>query len=673
MPLFGRGKKGPEPRKKMMRSGKFLRSHRTRDEEGRLLSLTRLCLLSLADNMKEMWVKDYAENYLDQYSFRYIMGPFNLLPGELVEELTLLLCSRKQLSRPALHLLLVPQLCRLSLEGCPGLVTSALCAHIAARCQGLYSLDLSGAQQLPSKALSETLCRLPSLRSLFLAGTPCDSGVIRVVAEHCRFLRHLDISRCHLLSPAALLVLGGRAFCLSSSSPSGSSFCTTFASSSSLSPSCSDPSTSSFSAPPSPLPLRSLLALDIGFGEQEADPVAVATYLLLTLPYLEKVALEGIGQACSLIQHREFDQTDEFTDREGVPRMEKVWKECRRRQDMGSWKKKEAAVTDKEEEERVLSEGHSSESEEDAVTDEESNCFHEQADDKRSGGSGEDCLTLALRDVQGLSCESLDSLRCLCPHITTMSVNIDGCKDAGTRRKNGSLLARGLQTWSGQLQRLSVQYSGPIEVLFHAVNVTGSSLVSLTLEGVKTSPQTPLLEVIRVCPRLTNLHITADPPTMVLEEEDMEDMEAGHDDLDLPRLPNLITLTLNFSYEHSQMKPVCSWPSLKKVLKCLLAGSPLLKKISLVSVPCPLDCIFQDLLHQFDLRYHLNADPQAFQTLGCVQHLNLTRSDMTTETVQSIIQQSRSLKTVDVSYCWNISKSQLLGRLMLGNVKLIWV
>lgn len=49
------------------------------DEDGSIPSLMRLCLLSLADNMKEVWVKDYADNYLDQYSFRHIMGPFNFL------------------------------------------------------------------------------------------------------------------------------------------------------------------------------------------------------------------------------------------------------------------------------------------------------------------------------------------------------------------------------------------------------------------------------------------------------------------------------------------------------------------------------------------------------------------------------------------------------------------
>jgi hypothetical protein len=55
--------------------------------------------------------------------------------GGLVEELTALLCSRKQLSRAALHLLVVPQLRGLSLAACPGLVTPRVCSIIAARCQ----------------------------------------------------------------------------------------------------------------------------------------------------------------------------------------------------------------------------------------------------------------------------------------------------------------------------------------------------------------------------------------------------------------------------------------------------------------------------------------------------------------------------------------------------------
>lgn len=84
MPLFqppgelGAGAKA-RPSQRELRKMKFKGSSWTMDEEGSVLSLRQLCLLSLADNMKDVWVKDYADNYLDHYSFRYIMGPFNLL------------------------------------------------------------------------------------------------------------------------------------------------------------------------------------------------------------------------------------------------------------------------------------------------------------------------------------------------------------------------------------------------------------------------------------------------------------------------------------------------------------------------------------------------------------------------------------------------------------------
>lgn len=42
-------------------------------------SLERLCLENVAGNMQQLWAKDYADNYLDEYHFRYIMGPFSEL------------------------------------------------------------------------------------------------------------------------------------------------------------------------------------------------------------------------------------------------------------------------------------------------------------------------------------------------------------------------------------------------------------------------------------------------------------------------------------------------------------------------------------------------------------------------------------------------------------------
>ncbi|KAM7416545.1 hypothetical protein PAMA_018552 [Pampus argenteus] len=676
MPLFrtagDRGVKA-RARRRSTRKLEWMGSCRETGEDGSVLSLTRLCLLSLADNMKEVWVKDYADNYLDRYSFRHIMGPFNVLPGELVEELTWLLCTRKQLTRAALHLLLVPQLRGLSLASCPGLATSVLCGYIAARCQALCSLDLSGAQQLPSKVLSETIRCLAALRSLSLAGTSCDGRVIKTIARHCRLLRHLDVSCCHFLSPAALLPLGGGAFCSLSSSPS-SFDCTSMSNSSS----CPELS-SSFSASLSPLPLNSLLALDIGFGEQEVDAVAAAAYLLLSLPYLERVAMEGLSQACCLIQHQEFGETDEFSDREGVPRLSEVWRERRHRQGMDSWRNRREVAADHEDEEEeksILWEGCSSESEEDASRDERPSCSQNQAEEKRRkrvlSQPGDECLTLRLRDIRGLTCDSLEGLGCLCPDICSISVNSN--KEI-RGRSQGSLLATGLQTWSGQLQSLSVQYPVCLVDLLPALQVAGSSLVSLSLEGVNTSPHTPLLEVIQACPKLRDLLISAEPPITPQEEEEEEEEEDEQDEQDLPRLPNLCSLTLGFSYVHSQMKPVMSWMSLRRILKCLLIGSPLLEKLSLVSLPCPLNSVLHDVLRTVDLGLNRFADSTHFLSmpLGRVQHLNLSRTDVKMTTVERIMQRNKRLKYVDVSYCWRISKLEWLNGKKFSKVQVVWV
>lgn len=406
--------------------------------------------------------------------------------------------------------------------------------------QGLWCLDLSGAQQLPPKVLSETLCCLPNLRSLSLAGTPCDRNIIKAIACSCRSLRHLDVSRCHLLSPAALLSLGGGAF---------SSFHCNSAPQSSISSSCSNASSSSSITPLSPLPLSTLLALDIGFGEQEEDPIAAAAYLLLSLPCLERIALEGLAQACCLIEHREFSQTNEFADREGVPRLEEVWRERRHSQAMDSWRKKREAASaereddDEEEEESILWEGYHVDTEEDANRGKGPHCSENQAEEVRGGilsRSSDECFILRLKDVKGLTCDSLHSLGHFCPDIISISVNIDGHEDTrGTSQR--SLLAAGLQTWSGQLRSFSVHFPGPLVDLLPALQVAGSSLVSLTLDGVKTSPHTPLLEVIKACPRLRDLLISAEPPVMQVEEEDEEDQQ---DDQDRTWLPNLCSLRL---------------------------------------------------------------------------------------------------------------------------------
>lgn len=325
----------------------------------------------------------------------------------------------------------------------------------------------------------------------------CDRTVIQTVVDRCRSLRHLDVSRCHLLSPASLLPLGG----VCPSSPS-------------------QPSVSLSPALRPPLPLCSLLALDIGFGEQEEDSTIVAAYLLLALPGLESVALEGLAPACSLLEREELFLADEFAGRERVPRLEEVRRE--RMLDRDSWKRKRDCETAEGEEGEGV-----------CATKDESEDDEEPAHSRAEGKLSE--LVLQLRNIQGVTCDSLNCLSRLCPDVKSLSVNVDPY-DHNDGRRRGSHLAADLKTWSGQLRSLSFQYPGPLVDLLIPLQVAGSSLLSLSLEGVETSPHSPLLELIRACPRLREFHISAEPPvTLQIEDED---------DWDLPQLPNLRSLKL---------------------------------------------------------------------------------------------------------------------------------
>lgn len=120
------------------------------------------------------------------------------------------------------------------------------------------------------------------------------------------------------------------------------------------------------------------------------------------------------------------------------------------------------------------------------------------------------------------------------------------------------------------------------------------------------------------------------------------------------------------------MKPIMSWMALKKALKCFLAGSPLLEKLSLVALPCPLDSVLQDVLQEVELNVS-DATALAHVPLRCLQHIDLQRSDVRMVTVKSIMQRSQRLRFVDVSYCWQINRLEWLDCQRFRKVRVIWV
>ncbi|KAJ8262943.1 hypothetical protein COCON_G00154000 [Conger conger] len=580
MPLFraspsGSGKGGP--RKWKVKA--------PRREERGCGSLARLCLWSLAENMKTVWTKDYTQNYMDQYCFRYIIGPFNILPGDLVEELLSLLSSRHLLTRGALHLLLLPQLRRLTLACCSGLVTSSLCQLVGLRCPSLLCLDLSGAQQLCSPVLCELIRALPSLRSLSLAGTPCDGPVVVAMAGGCPALQHLDVSRCHRLAPADLLPLAHRP-------PGGYTG----------------------------LGLRSLLALDVGFGEEEGDRAWVAAFLLLALPLLTRAALEDLGEACRLIAGRDFDFPGARFRRGAQP---------------------QGGESDEEDdgEEEAEEEGGEGASGRNVGRN------TPLSEGQRGAGKGDpekQAITLSLQEAQGVSCGALTELGRVCPNLRSLALT----GEEGPGRHG----ARAMAQWAGQLHSLSLQLAGDLREGLPVIQPVGASLSSLTLEGVRMDGNASFLQLIRACPKLKTLHIHTEPPGNAEEQEEEEEAEEDVEAhlRDVPRLPLLHSLKLNFLLDQRQERPVMSWRALKWALVALLGGSPLLEKVSLSALPCPLDDVFR-------LVRCRPPAPSAPTPLQCLRDLSMTRCDVSEATVMTLVTSINSLSFLDLSGCWPLS------------------
>ncbi|KAM7021621.1 uncharacterized protein RBU47_002717 [Passerculus sandwichensis] len=249
-------------------------------------TLTSLCLQSLAQHMQSLWAKDYSDNYLDEYQFRFLVGPFNDLACGLVQELLRLLGASRRLSRAALHLLLLPHLRQLSLAACPGLANNALGHLVVLRCQALTALDVGGCGRLSPAVLVDVAEGLPRLRRLGLAHTQANLQVLSAVGSCCRHLRELDVSGCRKVTPRALRHLGY------------------------------DPAERSPGCPA----LRVLLARDLEHAG-DGDAAAAVAFLLLALPCLEVLAHGALQDALCLLRSGRLGGAE---DSEGFPSLEEL-------------------------------------------------------------------------------------------------------------------------------------------------------------------------------------------------------------------------------------------------------------------------------------------------------------------------------------------------------------
>ncbi|XP_069061960.1 uncharacterized protein [Pleurodeles waltl] len=250
-------------------------------------SLKSVCLHSIAQNMQSLWVKDYADNYIDEYHFRYIMGPFNELAGALVQELLVLLGESRRLTRASLHLLLLPHLTNLSLRSGSGLVSNAITQLVTVRCKNLSSLDLHGCNRVPSSALVDLLEGLPRLTKLVLSDTQSNTQVLSAVCSTCKMLRELDISHCKKIVSSSLLHL------------------------------VYDQTQQSFGCSK----LRVLIAAGIEPRSKTEAFIQAVAFVLLALPCLEYLDNSCVMEALYLIHKQQFE---ELKSVDGFPSLSEV-------------------------------------------------------------------------------------------------------------------------------------------------------------------------------------------------------------------------------------------------------------------------------------------------------------------------------------------------------------
>ncbi|XP_065490869.1 uncharacterized protein LOC135988672 [Caloenas nicobarica] len=509
-------------------------------------ALGSFCLQSLAQHMQSVWVKDYSENYLDEYEFRFIMGPFNDLAGSLVQELIRLLGESRRLTRAALHLLLLPHLHQLSLRPCPGLASNAIARLITLRCKNLSSLDLHGCGRLSAEVLVDLAEGLPRLSHLGLAETQANVQVLSAVGSCCRCLQELDVSHCKKVSPRALRHLAY------------------------------DPLARSLCCPV----LRVLLARGLE-PAGDGDMVTALAFLLLALPRLEFLAHGAVPDALRLLHEQPLDGTG---DAEGFPSLV----------ELAQW---------------------------------------------RGAVPGGPQLTLPLRRLEEVEEPALPTVCAACPQA----------EEVGVWLGDGTAGGRELQGW-GRLARLTLgcagQRSWALAEVLPVAQSLGARLQSLVLHGFCCRDGLSLAALLASCPCLHafSAELLAPP-----EASPIGDIPAEPPRWDTDLLPRGLPQLQSFSLMLAGTFPARHGLALCATLASLLCHAPRLQSLRLLSVPFPLDSVFETVLAA--------PGPPLLE----LQELSLAESRVSGRTVWLLLGSEGPLRRLDLSHCRDIHRRDYDG------------
>ena len=185
------------------------------------ISLKNLCLHNIIVNIDRLcekikkiickslslrlWCRHYLQRYHGTGHFIFVLGPFDDLPPSLIQELWILLKSRKMLRKHHIYLLISPFAKSIDLSGCDADLSTMLLLT-GQRCFALERLSLSGCK-LPKTQLSASLPLLTRLTTLTLSKSTITDNLLSIVGLYCSLLTSLDISYCTAVSDQGLCTL----------------------------------------------------------------------------------------------------------------------------------------------------------------------------------------------------------------------------------------------------------------------------------------------------------------------------------------------------------------------------------------------------------------------------------------------------------------------------------
>ncbi|XP_068203079.1 uncharacterized protein [Palaemon carinicauda] len=155
-------------------------------------SLKQQCIRNIGRNMDKLWAKDYVKNWHEQSkTLSFVLGPFEDLPGTVVELLIEELVNTKRLRKHHLQILLVYHLERFVLRKETDFEKAI--TLLLSRCKNLRHLGLRSST-LPHRLLTKVFVSLEHLQTVDLSQTNIADATMATLGDNCRNIRVLNLS-----------------------------------------------------------------------------------------------------------------------------------------------------------------------------------------------------------------------------------------------------------------------------------------------------------------------------------------------------------------------------------------------------------------------------------------------------------------------------------------------